>query len=280
MNRQLNLFYPQWQGGGQDRSTYFGALELKLNYLKGMELSEIEVSLHNAKEVKNDIFAYDEILVQMGKARVLLDEKKPDYIFTIGGGCDAGILPLSYLNKKLNGDLTVLWFDAHGDINSPLSSKSKHFYGMPVRVLLGESESKILDLTYLDLLPQQLLMLGLRDLDEAENKYIKKHNIAVLGVAEIENNLEKVIASVKAKRNHNIYIHLDLDALDPEEFPYIPVPSQGGLKVKTLSVLLNMLEKEFNLSGVGLFEYQPSGITSIGLLEEVVRIATGTAGTA
>jgi len=278
MNRQLNLFYPQWQGGGPDRSTYFGALELKLNYLKNMELSEIKVSLHNAKEVKNDIFAYDEILVQMGTARALLDEKKPDYIFTIGGGCDAGILPLSYLNKKLNGDLTVLWFDAHGDINSPLSSKSKHFYGMPVRVLLGESDSRILDLTYLDLLPQQLLMLGLRDLDEAENKYIKKHSIAVLGVAEIENNLETVIASVKAKRNHNIYIHLDLDALDPEEFPYVPVPSPGGLKVKTLSVLLGMLKKEFNLSGLGLFEYQPSGITSMGLLEEVVRIGTGAAG--
>ncbi|MDY6826797.1 MAG: arginase family protein [Bacillota bacterium] len=280
MNKQLNLFYPQWQGGGQDRSTYFGALELKLNYLKGMDLSEVEVSLHNVKEVKNDIFAYDEILAQMEKVRALLDDKKPDKIFTIGGGCDAGILPLSYLNQKLNGDLTVLWFDGHGDINSPLSSKSKHFYGMPVRVLLGESDSRILDFTYLDLLPQQLLMLGLRNLDEPENKYIKKHKIAVLGVAEIENNLETVIASVKAKRNHNIYIHLDLDVLDPEEFPYIPVPSPGGLKVKTLSVLLDILNKEFNLSGLGLFAYQPSGITSIGLIEEVVRIGTGITGPA
>ncbi|HED24245.1 MAG TPA: arginase family protein, partial [Firmicutes bacterium] len=220
MKKQLNLFYPQWQGGGPDRSTYFGALELKLNYLKNLELTTVEVSLKNIKTVKNDIFGYDEIIAQMKTARAIIDDNQPDRIFTIGGGCDAGILPLSYLNHKLNGDLTVLWFDAHGDINSPLTSKSKHFYGMPVRALLGESDRRILDLTYLNLLPQQLLMLGLRDLDEAEAKYIKKENISALGVAEIEKNLETVITSVKAKRNSSIYIHLDLDVLDPEEFPY------------------------------------------------------------
>ncbi|WP_368501527.1 arginase family protein [Phascolarctobacterium sp.] len=57
-------------------------------------------------------------------------------MFSVGGGCDADVPVIAYLNKKYGGKLTVLWLDAHGDLNSPQESQTGLFYGMPARTLL------------------------------------------------------------------------------------------------------------------------------------------------
>jgi arginase len=51
--------------------------------------------------------------------------------------------PISYLNKLYGGDLAVVWFDAHGDLNSPATSVSQNFHGMPLRCLLGDGEETL-----------------------------------------------------------------------------------------------------------------------------------------
>ena len=51
----LNLLVPQWQGGGQDLSTYNGGLELKDNYLHGLELAEVEISIENVNGSKEPL---------------------------------------------------------------------------------------------------------------------------------------------------------------------------------------------------------------------------------
>ncbi len=63
---------------------------------------------------------------------------------------------------------------------------------------------------------------------------------------------------VKSKGNKNIYVHIDLDVLDPTEFPYVPLPAAGGLKNNTLLELLKRLREEFKIVGLGLLEYSPS----------------------
>ena len=60
----------------------------------------------------------------------------PDKLFTLGGGCDADVPCLLYLNEEYRGDLTVIWFDAHGDLNTPEESATSLFYGMPLRSLM------------------------------------------------------------------------------------------------------------------------------------------------
>ena len=64
-------------------------------------------------------------------------KKKPDKILTVGGGCGIEIPIVSYFSEKYK-NLDVLWFDAHGDLNTPESSPSKYFHGMPLRFLLEE----------------------------------------------------------------------------------------------------------------------------------------------
>lgn len=272
--QHLNIFFPQWQGGGPDISTYVGGLELKKNYFKEAMLLEVEVSTGDIGKVENNIVGYEEIFRQLTQSKALIMQEKPETIFTIGGGCDADIASIAYLNEKMKSDMTVLWFDAHGDINTPESSESKYFYGMPLRTLLGEGDEEIVKLVYSKLLPSQLIMLGIRDLDEAEREYIAEQNISVIEVKDIEQNIESVIKGVKAKGHQNIYVHIDLDVLDPTEFPHVPVPEPEGLKNNTFNELLKTLDKEFKIVGLGLFEYKPSGKQTIKLLEDIIQIGT------
>ncbi|SEP39463.1 arginase family protein [Propionispora vibrioides] len=271
MKKHLNLFFPQWQGGGPDRSTYDGALELKKLYFKEIKFSEVEVSTEDIDKSNNIIIGYTEILKQLKRAKKSIARKLPETIFTVGGGCDADVASIAYLNDKMRGDLTVLWLDAHGDMNTHETSASKYFYGMPLRTLLGEGEETIVKLVSPSLLPSQVIMLGIRDLDEAEKEYITAQNISVFTVQDMEQRVDSVIETVKTKGHRSIYIHIDLDVLDFEEFPHVPVPVPAGLKVNTFKELLKKLDKEFKLVGLGLFEYQPSGQT-IELIEDIIKI--------
>jgi arginase len=272
---KLNLFYPQWQGSGPDRSVYYGGLELKKYYCPGLSFSEVKVSTTEAGAGKNDIFGYEPILAQMKTAREVIDAAGPARIFTVGGGCDAGVLPVSYLSETLGGKLTLIWLDAHGDLNSPRSSSSGYFYGMPVRTLLGEGDPELLKLLYKKLEPNQVVMAGLRDLDQAESDFIIKNDLTIFRGDELNDRPGALLEAVRRRGNSKIYIHLDLDVLDPDEFPFTPVPVAGGIAVLTLLNTIHSLKENFTLAGLGIFEYSPSGKENIDLLQQLCGIGAG-----
>jgi len=273
MNKShLNILIPQWQGGGQDLSTFEGGQEIKKYYLGELELTEIEVGTENVSKAKNDIVAYDELLKQMSDAKKQIAEISPKTIFTVGGGCDSDITSISYLNDMTKGDMTLLYFDAHGDLNTPESSDSKNFYGMCLRTMLGDGDEKFIESLFSVLSPSQVIMLGIRDLDRAETEYIDDKGVSFLTVDEIEKNIEIAVKMAKEKNHKNIYIHIDLDILDPAEFPFVPVPVPSGLKNDTLIKLLKRLREEFTVVGLGLLEYSPSGKGDNEVIREIVNL--------
>lgn len=272
--RQMNLFFPQWQGAGRTSELLKGALELKEKYIKGHNFIGIEVGEEDNTEIENDILGYEAILQQLKNARTAIAAEAPDRIFTVGGGCDVEILPVSYLNEMLNGDLSVLWIDAHGDLNTPESSPSKCFHGMPLRVLLGEGNPNIIGTAFSALQPAQLVMIGQRDLDEPEQAYIETNGIPVIKAEEVNAGVEHVVDLIRKKGSNNVYIHIDLDALDYDEFPYVMVPAPGGLKAERLLELLNRLKAEFHIAGLSLLEYTSSEEPEISVLTDIIRIGT------
>jgi arginase len=274
MPHHLNLFFPQWQGSAPDLAPYYGAQELKQFYLRDLEYAEAAVSAETAGEIKHNIIAYDDIVKQLSGANALLEAEKPDTLFTIGAACDADSASIAYMSRRLGDDFAVLWFDAHGDINSPESSATKLFYGMPIRFLLENRDETINGILNTTMKPERFFLLGARDLDEPETAYIRDKNISCLGVQKIEENIEVIVREVKAKGFNKIYIHVDLDVLDPKEFPYIAVPVDKGLRVQTLRGALIRLAEEFTIVGMGLFEYTPSNRQDIELLKTIIKIGS------
>jgi arginase len=270
--RHLNVMFPQWQGGGPDISTFSGAWEFRKLYLADASIAEIAVDTQLVTETENLIFGYQTILRQMRMAHNLIRQEAPDTVFTLGGSCDADVPAIAYLNRKLSGDLTVLWIDSHGDLNTPLSSPSTYFYGMPLRVLLGDGDRRIVEELPSTLLPRQVVLLGARDLDIEEQAYVRKHSLPIVSVEEMELTVEAALRAVRSGDSGNLYIHIDLDVLDPAQFPYVPLPVPGGLRMDTLQTLLRTLRAEFRVAGLGLMEYQPTGERRYPLFEEICKL--------
>ncbi len=254
MKKHLNILFPQWQGGGI-LATYEGAMSLEKNYLEGLDYETVPVEMDEELIVKNNIKGYDPIMRQMKKYSDLVQERRPDTIFTMGGGDDVDILPPAYMNDLLDGDMTVAFFDAHGDLNSPESSPSKNLHGMPLRAMLGETDKGILDLMGRVLKPEQIVMIGTRDCDPPEEQYIRDHNMTVVRSDEANSDTESVIKRLKEKGSNNIYIHIDIDVVDPEDFPYQPVPAADGIRKDRFINILDEIAGAFNIVGLCMLGY-------------------------
>ncbi len=148
--------------------------------------------------------------------------------------------------------MALIWFDAHGDLNTPDSSPSGHFHGMPLRTLLGEGDPQILNNCFSLLNPNQLFMIGARDLDAAERDFIDQHNIATFGP---QTDPSQVVQAVQKAGFQNVYLHFDLDVLSPEEFTNMIFQVDDGLPIQTALQLVNQLSNHFRVVGSSLLEY-------------------------
>lgn len=256
---KLILINGQWQGGG-NLETYTAAMQIKRYYnLAGRPTVVVPVSTEADLPLEHRIWGCSVIKKQICAALDILQRRSPAGLLTVGGGCDADVASIAYLNQKYDGDLSVLWMDAHGDINAPSGSASHLFYGMPLRALLGEAPP-VSGLLPRPLLPEQIVLFGSRDLDEGERRFIKKHAISLVPVISDEAAVPAAVdrALGKAGKRH-LYVHLDLDVLAPEDFSDTPVPVPGGYSYEAVCKLLYHLAAHCSLVGMGIFEYKASG---------------------
>lgn len=251
----MNLYFPQWQGGG-NRNLYTGAAALRKSLNLKSRLTEVKTEGDTISSEENGILGYRELLAQLKEMHDRIEEQQPQSIFTLGGGCDVELAPVSYLNAKYEGDFSVLWLDAHGDLNSPASSKSKLFHGMPLRFLLEEGlDEQIDDLCFSLLKPAQVLLLGARDLDPPEEAFIKENGIAQISAEDlIWTDPKEWISTLRT----NVYVHIDLDVLDGEKFPYTLCRANHGIALKHLVQIVNLLQSERRIVGLSLLEYASS----------------------
>ncbi|MDO1501023.1 arginase family protein [Winogradskyella maritima] len=241
------IFYvPQWQGSGTGKSILDGAEMIKSTIggtIVGIPLSESPID-----KVTN-INGFTAIYEQLSQFKTALKNAQPETVKTIGGDCGLEIVPVSYLASKYK-NLGVIWFDAHADINSPSESPSHNFHGMPLRTLLGESDSKLEELLFSKLKPRQIHYIGLRDIDETEQARIAKDHI----YAPLTTNINHLIETMDKKGIENIYIHFDVDCLDPKSYSKTYYCVNNGLTIAQAESYLKALKNNFNVVGTSILE--------------------------
>lgn len=250
----INLYFPQWQGAATNRYLHNSPLYLR-NRLKQIEFLEVEINNTKHDKEKNNIKYYDDILDHLNRVKKILGTPRPAKIFTIGGDCGVELGPISYLNNLYNGDLAVLWFDAHGDLNTPKTSSSKHFHGMPLRTLLGEGDENIIRKLFSTIKPEQVILIGTRDLDNPEIEYIKHKKIFSISDEDLANKKVDLCGVINERFYKNIYMHVDVDVLNPDIFPYSICPTKGGISPDLVRNILIRLKDKFNLVGLSIVEY-------------------------
>lgn len=247
----MKVYFPQWQGSGTGKTIEKGAKEM-LKYLNDPDIVQVPLSSLPAGKngvKKHDINNYDAIAEQLHRFVSIIEKHQPEQIVTIGGDCGLEIVPVSYLNQKYP-NLGVVWFDAHADINRPCDSPSCNFHGMPLRTLLGESETAMDTLLFSTIRASQIHYIGVRDMDDTERIRIDQDGI----FAQNKTTSEELIATLRSKKITQLYLHFDFDCLEPSNYDktYYKVPN--GISIKDAENHIKILQEHFQIVGSSVLE--------------------------
>lgn len=169
----------------------------------------------------------------------------------IGGDCGVELAAITHAASSHK--LAVVWFDAHGDLNSPQTSPSGAFHGMVLRTLLGDGPATLVPEVPLD--PARVILAGTRALDSGELEFIADSSIRTLTPAELTPG---VLASALRECGADaVYLHIDLDVIDPGEFGALDYPEPFGVTVTELIELIHEAKATLPLAGAGLTEFSP-----------------------
>ena len=267
---RLDVCIPDWQSSGRQRTLYHGARFLKRQLADRLDFVEIEVGIDDDPVLERGVIGRAAIAEQLTLFRDVVDGASPATMFTVGGTCGIEVVPISYLNRRYGGDLAIVWFDAHADMNTPESSPSKTFHGMPLRVLMGEGDEELRAAAYSTIGPDQLILAGVRDLDADEVLMVDRHGITHVPI-EALCDPSSMVNAIRATGRNNLYVHIDFDVLDPISFPHSFVPTPNGLSLRCLIDLLGYLTRHYPIVGASMVELAPHGAGPAEEVRELYR---------
>jgi arginase len=269
----LSLLLPEWQGSGTDPMLAAGARELAAR-LSPPEFLEIDAPSDEALTKLDGVTGLSSIAPRAKQTLEVLAERQPSRLFVVGGTCGVELAPVSYLNARYRGDLAVVWLDAHADLNTPDSSPSSHFHGMVLRTLVGAGPASLVELLPQRLAPEQIVLAGARDLDRDEATFVSDAPIAWLRPADLLVP-DRVSGRVRARGFRKVYIHLDLDVLDPVEFPHSLMQTPGGVSMNAIAETIQDVTRSFDVVGFSVVEFRPRGADAVSRLVNWLRPLAG-----
>jgi arginase len=163
---------------------------------------------------------------------------------------------------SLQGPGGVLWFDAHGDLNTPTTTPSGNVHGMPLAAALGwagpEFESARWPLPALD--PERVALIGVRSLDDGEREAVQNAGIGVFTISDVDRRgVEPVLHEALERVGGAPFVHIsvDLDFVDPDVAPGVGSPVRGGLSYREAHLMMELVAESGLLSSLELVEVNP-----------------------
>jgi arginase len=160
------------------------------------------------------------------------------------------------------GDLGLIWIDAHLDSHTPETSSTKNLHGMPAAHLLGQGLPALAHLMdeFPKLKPTNLCFIGARSYEEGELSLLHKLGVKIYFMADVKKQgIDKILSDALShlrKQTYGIGISLDLDAIDPHDAPGVDYREPDGIAAKDLIQALHCMQKE-KVLGLEIVEYNP-----------------------
>ncbi|GAB3984330.1 arginase family protein [Plantactinospora veratri] len=250
------LEVPQWQGSGSPGGYRLrrGASVLAGLFPAGQRF-RVDTDGQPA-ERRDGVAALDTLAANLNAVRAAHANARAHgrRIVTVGGDCAVDLAPIEAAVAAHGDGLAVVWFDAHGDLNTPASSPSGAFHGMILRTLLGDGPHELAPTGALR--PSQVVLAGVRALDPGEREFVAEHRIRHVAAAQLADPAA-LVDEVAATGAEAVYLHIDLDVLDPEVFDAVGTPEPAGLTFAQLDTAVRDLAARFTVAGVCLAEYEP-----------------------
>ena len=165
--------------------------------------------------------------------------------------------------KKKEKKIGLIWLDAHGDINTPESSPSGNVHGMPLAAAMGYGATELGDLYGFKpkVEPQNISLVGIRDLDTQEKKLAKKSGVHVFTMRDIDERGMREVMSDALKYamddTDGISASLDMDFVDPSDAPGVGTPVRGGVTYREAHLAMEMLADTEAMVSLEVVEINP-----------------------
>ena len=252
--KPMRLVLPEWQGYGLSSLPALGARQLARHLFEGRDAVTIDVPDDEALIVSGGVLGLDSLAPRLAATQNTIASCAPERIFTVGATCGVEVAPIAYLNQKHGGDLAVLWLDAHADLNTPASSPSGHFHGMVLRTLLGDGPSVLVSQVPRPLKPSQIYLVGARDLDPPEADFLRSAGIRTAGTEAFTDPVE-FVRDLGRSGFGRIYLHLDLDVINPADFESSLMRTPGGPSLEDVEALICHLAECCSIAGASVVEF-------------------------
>jgi len=251
------LCVPQWQGSASSKAPQLVAGARRAAELIPADAVVTVPVLETSGKKVSGIHALD-VLVENQRLTQLTLAGIDGRVITVGGDCSVDIAPIAAARTRYGDALTVLWIDAHPDVYSPETLPSGAFHAMVVRALLGDGPAGLTPEE--PLTPQQIVIAGERAHVPSEHEYLARTGLRRHGVEDLERILDGLSGPV--------YVHIDLDVLEPTDFSSTCYPEPNGVEAERLIDLVNQVD---DIVGAALTEHAPSGDHIDASEAEIIR---------
>ena len=223
--------------------------------------------------------------------RDTLNAKKPARVTLLGGGCAATLAVIPYL-VRLHPGMRLIWIDAHGDLNTPDTSRSGYIHGMALGILLDPASYGLFFADRGTMDPARVALAGQKELDPAEALYAAAADITTLPLsARFEHALHEFLGESEFLAPHEspgvpetsggtdqrspVYVHIDLDVLSPRAYLNPKCSIDTGPDIDGLANTLNLLARHANVVGCSIAE---NFETDARKVRQLVEALTGNSG--
>ncbi len=193
----------------------------------------------------------------IAEACALLADAVADVIGTggfplvLGGDHSIAIGTLAGVARTRGRAPGVIWVDAHGDINTPLTSPTGNVHGMPVHFAMEAH----------DVSPERMVFIGLRDVDEGEKRAIRDLGVRAFTMSDIDRiGMARVIdeaLAIACDGPASLHVSFDMDGIDPTEAPGVGTPVRGGISYREAHFLMEAVASSGALGSLEITEINP-----------------------
>jgi len=174
----------------------------------------------------------------------------------LAGNCISAVGTLAGLSPTC---CVVLWFDSHGDFNTPETTIGGFLDGMALSTVTGRCWQQLAATVqgHRPVSESDVVLLGARDLDPLEEDLLASSDVMVLSPVQVRSDLTKVLRELSS-RVKDVYVHLDLDVLDPGEGRANALAAPNGLSLEEVRAALETIRADFRIRAIALTAYDPS----------------------
>lgn len=209
---------------------------------------------------RTEIYTAFELCRQLAR-RVRAAKEQGAFPLVLSGNCNSALGTVSGIDPS---NLGIIWFDAHGDFNTPETTTGGFLDGMGLATVTGHCWTKLVNTIpgFAAIPENHVLLVGVRQLDAGEQNLLKQSQVVLVGGERVREVgiKESIAGALHALRSRvqRVYVHIDLDVFDSQQVGQANSYAEpNGLSVHDMEEALSMIAHQFLIIAAGFASYDP-----------------------